>query len=531
MATQLTGTPGLMRLIVRRDRALIPVWLILTLASALGAASAVQSTYSTAAARQDRLDQIEAVPMFVLFQSQAFGSSIAALTAQQTFAVTTLVGALGAALLVARHTRGEESTGRRELLGSTGVGRHAPLAAALTVTLAAGVLVAGLIGLGLVGIGLPVTGSAAVGAVGGGAIVVSAALAAVAAQLTERPGLAGLGAFLVFFAMHYLRGVADLAGDSLSWLSWVIPNAWLEQVRPFAGTRWWPLLLALLLTGALVALAFACSARRDVGGAVFAARPGRATATPSLRGPFRLALRLQRSELVAWTGGLFALGLAMGAAGSRAMAEYADLAWVREWAAAMRVEDPADAFFVYVVFVFVLIAAIPAVLATLRLHREESGGVAATLLSVPLTRAHWAASRLAVALMTPVLLQLALGLGLGLGGSIGTGGTGQLWRALSWTMPLVPAVWVIIAVTFAAFGLHARIAPIAGWFALTLGIVAELAVKAGLPDSLYRAVSPFGAISPYYQPTVLTYLLLAAAATVLVLFGFATLRRRDLLSG
>jgi ABC-2 type transport system permease protein len=222
------------------------------------------------------------------------------------------------------------------------------------------------------------------------------------------------------------------------------------------------------------------------------------------------------------------MGLAMGSIGATAMTGYADADWVAEWAAAMRLADPADALFVYVVFVFVFVTAVHAVLTVLRLRTEESSGIAESLLGTPLSRNRWAGGHLCVALTAPVFLQLGLGLGLGIGAAAATGDAGELGRAIGHTLPLVPAVWVIVGVTLLAYGLSGRSAAVVGWLALSVGIVAEIAVKAGLPEGLYPAVSPFAHVSPYYQPTQLTYLMLTLLATALVAAGLATLRRRDL---
>jgi ABC-2 type transport system permease protein len=524
----LAGTAGLIRLILRRDRIVIGVWCVATIGILVGAVSAIESTYPTPQARQDRFDQVLAVPMFMLFQSRAFDTSVGALAAQQAFGGTTMAAALGAVLLVVRHTRGEEQAGRRELLGSTVIGRHAPLTAILAVVLAGGVVIAATGAVGLIGVGLPVAGSLTLATVAGGAAWIAAGLAAVAAQLTERSTVAGVAAFGVFYGLHFVRGLAHIGGDGLAWLAWLTPNGWLEQVRPFAGTRWWPLLPAAALTIGLFGVAAVLNQRRDVGAALLATRPGPAHAAPGLRGPLRLAWRLHRHSVLTAAAGLLAIGLAMGSIGATAMTGYADADWVADWAAAMRLADPADALFVYVIFVFVFASAVHAVLTLLRLHTEETSGIAESLLSTPHSRTRWAGGHLCVALTAPLLLQLSLGIGLGIGATAATGDAGELVRALGLAVPLIPAIWVIVGLTLVAFGLSGRAAPVVGWLALSVGIVAEIAVKAGLPDVVYRALSPFAHVSPYYQPTPLTYLMLTLLAAALVAAGLATLRRRDL---
>lgn len=140
-------------------------------------------------------------------------------------------------LLVIRHTRTEEANGRRELLSATVVGRHAPLTAALIVVFGANLAIATVIVGGLIGQGLPVAGAIAFGLSSAVAGWVCAAIAAVAAQLTESPGPArGIG--LAAFGLAYLmRIIGDVGGAS--WLSWLSPLGWVRFTRAFADERWW----------------------------------------------------------------------------------------------------------------------------------------------------------------------------------------------------------------------------------------------------------------------------------------------------
>lgn len=532
MTGEFVGTAGLIRLILRRDRVLLPLWILLAIFGPLSGASAVSTTYPTAADRQERLDSIEGMPMFAIFQGRAFDSTTAALTFQQGQAMTVLLAALGAALLVARHTRGEEAAGRRELLGSTVTGRHAPLVASLTVVGFASVIIGTVSAFSLIGLGLPVPGSIAMGGVGVAAAWLGASLAAVAAQLTVRPVLAGVAAAGAVYALHFLRGVAAVSADATSWLVWLIPNGWLEEVRPFTADRWWPLAMAAALSIALVLLAGRLAVRRDIGAALLGTRSGPVTATDRLRDDLALAVRLHRPDVLIISFFLLVMGIALGAGGSSAAAEYGRATWVVEYAEAMRVDDPADALHTYVVFSFVFVTGIHAVLTVLRLHRDETSGVAANLLAGPLPRARWALRQLTVALAAPLLLQFSIGLGLGLGTWAVSGRIGELVRPLALTMPLVIAVWVIVAITFLGFGVKSRIAPWVGWIALTIGIAVEIAVKAGgVPEWLYQATSPFGLISPYFQPTVWTYVGLALLTAAAIAVGVRALDRRDLVTG
>lgn len=530
MSGAFLGTGRLIRLILRQERILLPVWIVLTIVAPATGASAVISTYPTAADRQHRVDQIQGTPMFEMFQGRAFDSSIGALTAQQGQAMTVLVAAIGAALLVARHTRGEETAGRRELLGSTVVGRLAPLAGAQAVVFGSGVLIAAGGALILVALGLPASGSAAMGSLGLAAAMLAGSITAIAAQLTMRMGVAALAGAAALYVFHMLRGVA-VVGDGTQWMVWLIPNGWLEEVRPYTENRWWWTLAVIVLAVILGAVAARLSATRDIGAALLRVRPGPAVAARGLRNDLALAIRLHRGGVIGFGVFVLLMGLVLGAGGSSVASEYARAQWIREYAEAMRLDDPADALYIYIIFTFVFVAGVHTVLTILRLHRDETSGIAAIFLAGPLRRTTWAARQLTVAVAGPALLQLALGVGLGIGSWSATGDVGELWRPLRWTMPLVVSLWVVVSVTFLAFGLRARLAPWVGWIVLSVGIVAELAVKAELiPEWIYFAISPFAMVTPYFQPTAWTFIALLAFAVAAIATGMVTLRHRDLAS-
>ncbi|CAL9367999.1 Multidrug efflux system permease protein [Nocardiopsis dassonvillei] len=525
---RLLGGGLLARAVLRRDRVLVAVWSLCTVGIVLGGVAAAGTTYPTAADRAERWEQLRQIPMFVLFQSRAFADTAEALAAQQAFAAGTLCAALGAVLVVVRATRGEEGSGRREMLGGLPLGRHADLSAALAVALGTGLLIGAVIAAGLVAAGAPAAGSVALGAVTGAAVWTGAGLAAVAVQFTTRTGTAFGAAFGAFYLLHLVRGLGAMAGDTALWVTWAVPNGWLENVRPFAGEHWWALLPVAAWTAVAVAVAFALADRRDLGSGLFPPRGGPARAPRSLRSPFALALRAERTSLALWAGAVALTGLAMGGVGAGAMAEYADSPWVRAMAGAMNVA-PEDAFFVYVVFVFVFPIAAQAVLSLLRVRREEAAGTGELLLSAPVGRVRWALSHLAVAFLGPVVLLAALGAAVGAGSVLGGGGTAAgVLRFTGLTLSLVPAVWVVVAIAFLAFGAVPRLCAAVGWAALAVGILVEIAVKTGaVPEVLFLLLSPFAHVNPYYRSSEAAPLLMAALAVALCALGAWALRRRD----
>lgn len=514
------GAWRLVPFLLRRDRILLPVWGLLTAGLLLGGAAGAQSTYLTAAARAERFQQLQELPMFLLFQSAAFDDSLPALATQQSFAGTTLFAAIGALLLVVRHTRTEEQYGRRELLGSTAIGRNAHLAASV-LTVMTGGLVIGLVGgAGLVGLGFPPAGSLLLGMVAAVASWVGAAVGALLAQFTENARAAGVAGFVLIMLLHYVRGLGHAAGAGLEWITMLSPSGWLEDVRPYAGDRWWMLLSVAAFVAALLFAAFALSSRRDLGRGLLAARAGRATAAGYLRDVFGLAWRQNTASFLTWAVAIALIGLAFGGVGTAAVTEYGNSAWMIDYAAAIGIGDPGQAFFVYVVFVFVFPIAAYAILTTLRLRSDETSGNVELLLSAPLTRGRWAAATILSTLLGSAAILVIFGLALA---ATSPDVDGLFALAVS----LIPAVWVIAGIVVLAIGFVPRAAVALAWSALGIGIAGEILVKAGLPDLVFLATSPIAHVNPYYA-TPFSWLILLGIAAGAIALGLAGLGRRDL---
>ncbi|MFD2024926.1 hypothetical protein [Promicromonospora aerolata] len=514
----LAGTRPLLAAALRRDRLLLPLWGLLIVVVLVGGGTSAGATYPTEQAVQDRYAQIQALPMFVLFQAQAFAATPEALVAQQAFGGTTIFAAIGAVLFVVRHTRSEEQRGRLELVRSSAVGHAAPLAAAVLLVGLSGVLIGLVSAAGLAASGLPPTGSLLLGLVATGAVWTAVAVAAVLTQVLEHARTAGAVAVVIVYGLHFVRGLGHLTGTA--WLTWVSPSGWLEGTRAYAGDRWWPLGLVLTAVAVALALAFALSARRDVGAGLLPARSGRVAAPGYLRGVVGMTWRQNRTPFLVWSAVFVVLGLAFGAGGAAAVADYARTPWAADYAAVMGLDDPAAAFFVYVEFVLVFPVAAYAILTVLRVRHDETSGIAELTLATPVPRARWAAASVGAALAGSAAVLATLGLAL-------AASAPDVDGVLPVALRLIPAVWVLIGVVTLAFGFTPRATVPVAWVALTVGVLGEILVKTGLPDVLYLVTSPFAHVSPYYTTPWSPFVLLGLAAA-LITAGLAGVRRRDL---
>ena len=233
-----TGTGQLFRLAVRRDRVVGAAWVLGLLAFAYSQAASIVSLYPTQA-DLDRLartaEGVGANPAVVAIQGPAYQAhTYGGAAAWQLVTPWVFLLGLMSLLLLTRHTRQEEESGRAELVSSGVVGRHAWLAASLLYVLAVNLVLAVLTALGYVSQGLPAAGSVTLAAVCGLCGLVLAGVAAISAQLTEYARPANGIALAVLGAAFLLRAIGDTA-TGLSWLSWLSPIGWAERFQPFAG--------------------------------------------------------------------------------------------------------------------------------------------------------------------------------------------------------------------------------------------------------------------------------------------------------
>ncbi|WP_086737327.1 ABC transporter permease [Streptomyces glaucescens] len=521
---QLVGTTPLLRLALRRDRVLIPVWVGVNALMVLSMPGTIRSLYGTAAERAGLLRQLETSASLRAMTGPVFGDSYGALTVWRAGVYAGALAAVMSLLLVVRHTRDEEESGRAELISSAMVGRRAPLTAALLTAAVANALLGGLVTAGLAAQGG--TGAAAFGLAVAGLGMVFATLAAILAQLTESARSArGLTA-AVLGAAFLLRAAGDSAtADGSSVLTWLSPLGWLENLRAFAGERWWVLLLfagAALLQGAL---AYALAERRDLGMSFLPARPG--PAAGRLSGAGALARRLQRGSLLGWSIGFLLAGVVYGTMAEGA----ADLVGGNEGARRIieRMGGEAglvDAFLSAMTGMLGLVATLYIVASVLRLHGEETSGRAEPVLAGAVGRLRWAAGHLAVAFGGTVLIMLLAGLGLALGHGRDTG------PLLGACLAQVPAVWVIGGVAVLLHGLLPRAAVAAWAVAGAVLLIGWVGPALDVPRAVLD-LSPFGHLPklPGGEMEWTPVLVLTALAAALVTAGLAGLRRRDLLSG
>ncbi|MBH0776393.1 ABC transporter permease [Nocardia bovistercoris] len=527
VSADFAGTGQLLRLYLRRDRIVAPLWV---LAFGLLPTFYVASTtgvYDTPAKLADYAKSITDSPALVAMYGPVFGVESGSIGLWKAGPFYALI-AIATVLTVIRHTRVEEETGRAELVGATSIGRYAGLTAVLTMTGVGCALVAIVAAAALHADGLPAAGSIAYGLTLGGSGLAWAAVAAVTAQVSAGARVARGVAFGALGAAFAVRAVGDAGNGVLSWFS---PLGWCINMRPFADERWWVLIPLYGLAAVAIVAAYLLLNRRDIGSGLLAERPGPAAAGRGLSGANGLAWRLQRGALLAWSIGFLLYGLLVGGAIDSVGQMLEDSQGIADAVTRMGGSDVLqDSFITFALSFLAIAAAAYSISAVLRLHEEESTGRAETVLASSVSRTRYAAGHLAVALLGSAVLLLISGAAIGLVyGAMDGDIAAALGDSLAAALVQVPAVWVLTGIATLFHGVLPRYAPVAWGVLSAMVVVFFLGALDGLPQWLVDAV-PFvhppklpGA--PLEWPPILWLLGVAAA---LLAAGVAGLRRRDL---
>ncbi|MEU2664885.1 anibiotic ABC transporter [Micromonospora sp. NPDC007220] len=534
-----TGTGRLARLVLRRDRLRLAIWVLGTPLLGYALAGSVKEFYPDEASRVGYATTSASSLVARAFNGPIAGTDLGAVVTAETYVTLALLAALLSTFAVIRHTRQNEETGRAELLGASVVGRYALLTAALLVVAAANVAATALLAAALSGAGLPLAGSVAAAAAIGGVGLAFTGVAAVAAQLSVTSRGANALAAAAVGISFLLRAAGDVLGEQTdgglrvvsAWPSWLSPLGWGNQVRAFGGERWWTLALPVALLVAGVAAAYALAERRDIGAGLVAPRRGPATAAPGLLSPAGLAWRLQRGALLGWAVGVAVLGFSMGIAGDEFNAMIEENPAAAEAISAMGGGAKLiDAYLAAMLGLFALTIGAYVVQALLRTRNDEADGLLEAVLATAVSRTRWLVTQVAAATLGALALVLLGGLTTGLGyGLVAGDPLGRAFGLGGAALVRLPALLVVAGVVTALFGLLPRWSVALSWAALIVFLLlGQLGAVLDLPQAALN-LSPYTHVpsAPAVEAAALPLVVLTGVGAALLVAGTAGFRRRD----
>ena len=445
--------------------------------------------------------------------------------------VLSIIGAVWGLLTATRLLRGQEESGRWELLLAGHTTRRRATAGAVAGLGIALVAMWAVTATAYIVIGratdarFPVSDSLFAAAATVAAAAVFLAVGALCSQLAAtRRQAAGIAA-AVFGIAYLIRAVAY--STTAEWLRWVSPLAWVDDTHPFIGSHWLPMVLIAGLLAVLVTSTIAVSGRRDLGAGFIAAHDTARARIRLLNGPFGLASRLARGTALGWIAGLAAGGFILGLAAKGS----ADV-WAGQTGGMFVNLTGAQGGAVYLGIMFLFVAFLVAMAAAglaSATREEEAEGYLDHLLSRPMARLRWLASRFTVAVAALIAMGVAAGLSTWVGTAI-TGAGLSLADLLDAGINVVPVGILVLGLGTLIHGVAPRMATVFVYGLVAWSFVVEI-IGAGLGASgwlLNLSVLHHIARAPAADVRWDSAAILTGLGILAAIVGAIALTRRDL---
>ncbi len=522
-----TGTGPLLRASVRHDGRMFAPWVLI--ATALSASSMIYPyLFDTEQERAAFAAAIGANPAIGLIFGPAFDlTTTDGFNAWRALALGGFLAALGAIFTLTRATRAQEDSGQAELLASGVMGRSARLASAVTMCLAAELLLGLAVWLVTIAFGGGLANTALLAATMTATGWMFTGVAAVTAQIGSEARTSNSLAVGTLGVLFLARGVAYSLAAPI-WTIWINPLAWMTETKPAYQNSWWPLLLAVALTVVLLVAAFALQARREFGAGAIAPKPGPARGAD--RSTWRLAVRINKGMTATWAVAFAVIGVVFGYMATSITDIFAANPTVTDVLAAGATSsaDLVSAFLVTLLSLVGILASIPGVQTLVKVRSEELADRVEPIMATATSRPRYYASNTILALLAPAAYLLIAGtLVAALASSADIGVT--FGNALLQSVATIPAAWTVIAVSVAVVGAR-PVVTLAAW----LGVLASFGLT--LLGPTFKLPDWALGISPYWHiPNVTTtnpdwtglgWITLVTLAFLAI--GFAGFRRRDL---
>ncbi|MBO0901525.1 ABC transporter permease [Cellulomonas sp. zg-ZUI22] len=509
----MTGVVGCLRLLLRTTWVSVLGWPVVMTVLLWSAAASILDLYPDAAHRELYAQAVTGSVATSVFQGRGYDlTTVGGILAQEMGIITLTLFPLVGAHIAVHLTRSLEDRGHLDIVLAGPVGRFAPVVAGMLASTASAVLVGVLGYLTLLGAEYPGAGSARYAAALTLLMVWASSLGLLAGQLARTSRDAHQLAFGIVLLCYLVRGFVDVERLDATWST---PMSWLAEVRPFASSPpVWPAVAFAVVAVVLSAAALWVTAHRDLGGGVMQPRPGRAEASPVLRGPTALVARLTRAPSLAFLVGGGVVAFVFGL-------------FARDMAS-----EGLEARLVLLVQVNALLAAAVAVRCALVTAQEERAGRTGRVLAAPLSRERWLGSAGLVAAGWSLLMLAWAGLLSGLGLAIALEDDARVADGLRDAMSFAAPVLLVGALTVLLGAISPRLAPL-GWVVVVWAAVVALRADLLRLSDTARHLSPLEWMGKVPLETWDRGAAAGMAAVAVALFAVSLvlLRRRDLVAG
>ena len=528
------GTNKLIVFIGRQQRFKVLVWLISLIGITLSVATAYANIYKDEQSRQAAALTMENPAMVAMlgsgYKMEDYLHSSGAIFANEMLLFTAIAVAIMNILLVGRATRGDEEDGRIEMIRALSVGRLSYVSAVMIVSVLVNIVLAILIGLGLASLqidGVDVAGSLLYGSILGAIGLLFAAITAIFAQLTETLRGTTMFSFMVLIIAYLIRAIGDVSSEVLSWVS---PLGWLVRSGVFAANIWWPVVITFGAAIVFGAMAFYLHAIRDLGSGFIAARKGKSYASPFLQTPLGLALRLQRTNLIAWMIGLFILSSSFGAILGDLELYFADMELMQAFIDVESDYTMTEQFMTLLMAIMSLMSVVPAVMVVLTVKGEETKNLTENYYTRARSRTCVLGSHFLLAVVVSFIMQSLVALGLWSVGEAVMEETLSFGTTFASAYVYLPAIWAVIGLVIGLIGIVPKYTGAIWLYVVYCFLVVYLGDLLGFPTWM-NSLSVFDYIPhiPVDTMNFMVLMILTLITVALSVIGFIGYNRRDIM--
>ncbi len=535
-----SGTWTLIKLILRRDRIKLPLWIIGIVVSLLLMIPLLKNVYGDTKSLTTLFQTFSSNPAGLFLTGPMDAPTFGGLMTIETLLWWGLVVAFMNTLLIIRHTRQNEEMGAQELILSGQTHHSTGLIAVLIVAFLMNLLVVVGLGLGMNamedswGVNNAWLYALALGLFG----FSWAAIAALVAQLVESARSAnGIVAGLIGVTF-IIRGIGDFMGktdaDGLLqpiWLSWLSPFGWMQATRSLTFPEWWPLVIPTFFIVCVAPAAFWLLSRRDVGAGILPSRRGRARAATWLKTPLGLAWYLQKNVFIGWLLSVLVMVVTIG----MLMPSMSNV-YENSEAAKHLVEsiggtgELIPAFLSTMLSIVVLMVFAYAVQGIGKLRSEEASGHLENLLATHLSRLKWLALHGVVVLVGGAFMLVLSGVILAICVNVGSDYSVDVWEYMLAGFSYFPVLLAFLGGYIFLFGMLPRTANLVIW--TYYGFVAFMAWLGPLlkldQQIMDVSIMTHLAAAPAEEIIVKPLVIISLAAALLLATGFIMFRHRNI---
>lgn len=526
-------TGRVLRLMVRRDRVRIPLWILGIAFFTFLVPLAFSDLYPSQQERDVMAKTMENPAMVAMVGPGNLDHyTIGAMTAHQMLLLTAAVVGLMSILLVTRHTRADEEVGRIELIRTLPVGRLSNLNSTLLLVCGTNVILALVIGFGLFALrieSMDLEGSFLYGMALGATGVLFAGMAALFAQLVETSrGTIGLS-ITALVIVYLVRAIGDVGNETLSWIS---PLGWVTKTDAYVNNHWWPIGSLLGAAAVMFAGAYYVYAVRDLGAGFLPLRPGPKYASAFLQSPVGLAFRLQRMGAIAWAVGMLVIGLSYGSVFGDLEAFFAGNEMMEQLLKSADRYSLTERFIPMLMVVMAILGTIPPLMAMNKLYGEEKKSRIEPILGGAVSRPRLMAAYVTMAMINGLVMLSLAAVGLWAAGAVVMDEPFAFGTIYGAAIVYYPALLMMIMLAALLIGFVPRLHSLIWLYLLYSFIVVYLGGLFQFPDWA-RYLSPYDHIPelPVEDMDVVPVVILTGCALAMGLLGLIGYRRRDVRQG